>query len=390
MRGGSRARWAAVVALIAIVAAIVIALSVMGPAPRGTLPPDGNSTLPGIGNNGTGGTKPVVNVLATPSALAVMERWTSQYNIEGSSATVQVSYTDKVDDISISVLHTSISSFLAQHSADMAIMGRLPSGGGNFTYAATNSMFLPVSPQAIAIVYNIPAFPDVPSGLEFDPATLDRVLRGNITRWDDPAIKELNPGIDIPGEPITVVHEGEAGSASDLLAHYLNKTAIAWPEGAMPSGSAEGLSALVRQTPYSIGYVDYDHAAQTRMTYAALENSDGQFILPSAASISLAVQNGTATATQQQPLLAANATGAMMPPPVMPVGQHRNGSYPIVGFYYAAHAGDPEAADFVRWIATRGQEVLRDAQFTPLIERAQGNETMADNNNTTKAIEKEE
>ena len=375
MNGG--ARWAVLASIV--VAAIAIAL-LASSAFTGDRTPDGNVTSPeGNSTNGNGPVpRPVASLLSTPSALPVMEKWAAQYNMEAPGS-VQVSYTDDVDYASIGAVHSNISGFLAQHSADMAVMGRLPSGD-SFSYA--NSTFLSVSPQAVAIVYNVPGFPDVPSGLKFDPVTLSAVLRGNITRWDDPAIKELNPGLDIPGEAITIMHEGEAGSASDLLMQYLNGT-VQWPEDATPAGSAESLSALVRQTPYSIGYVDYAYAAQTRMTYAALENSDGEFIMPSHDSIALSIQNGTAV----QPLV-ANATGSM--PPMMPVGQLGNGSYPIVGFYYAAYAGDLEAADFVQWVVTRGQEVLKDTQYPPLYEHAQRSEaTTAATVNSTKIKEEE-
>jgi phosphate transport system substrate-binding protein len=374
MNGG--ARWAVLASIV--VAAIAIAL-MAGFAFTGDRTPDGNVTSPGNSTNGTGTVpRPMASALSTPSALPVMEKWAARYNMEAPGS-VHVSYTDDVDDASIGAVHSNVSGFLAQHSADMAVMGRVPSGD-SFSYA--NSTFLPVSPQAIAIVYNVPGFPDVPSGLKFDPATLSAVLRGNITRWDDPAIKELNPDLDIPGEAIAIVHEGEAGSASDLLMQYLNGT-VQWPEGATPAGSADSLSALVRQTPYAIGYVDYAYATQTRMTYAALENSDGEFIMPSQDSIALSIQNGTAA----QPL-AANATGSM--PPVMPVGQLGNGSYPIVGFYYAVYAGDQEAADFVQWVVTRGQEVLKDAQYPPLYEQTlQRSEATAAMVNSTKIKEEE-
>lgn len=368
----SRAKWTVLAFVVA--AAIVAAISV-GSAYQGRVP-DGNATPPGNNNtNGTGSTpKPVASVMSAPSALPVMERWANQYNAEG-HATAKVGYTDDVDDAAIPIVYSNISGLLSRHSADMAIMGRLPPEMGNFTYAG--STILPVIPQAVAIVYNVPGFPDVPTGLELDPATLHAMLRGNITRWDDPAIKALNPGLDIPGETITIVHEGEAGSASDLLEQYLNAT-VPWPESAVPADSADSLSTLVRQTPYSIGYVDYAYAVQTRMTYAALQNSDGQFIVPSADSISQAVQNGTA----MQPL-SANTTST---PPVMPVGQLGNGSYPIVGFYYAAHDGDPKATDFTNWIATRGQDMLKDAQYPPLYEQAKATEAMV---NSTKIEEGE-
>lgn len=407
-----------VLAVVIAAAAAILAMTLY--QNNGAKAPDtsGTASLPpqqggGMGTNGTGGggqvAKTPLSALSSPSAVPFMEKWVVQYNSEKNLGSVNVNYSDRADDASIPLLYPNLTSFLANHSADLAIASRPVAEKGNFTYAG--SVFLPVSPQAVVVVYNIPALPDVPSGLRFDPDALYSVLSGNATYWDDPAIKSLNPGTNLPHQKIVVVHEGPAGSASDMLARYLasapsnnNNGTIAWPKSSLVADSANSLSAMVRQTPYSIGYVDFAFATQTRMTYASLQNSDGQYLMPSADSIGAAVRNGTTV----DPALVVNnnnnGTGPENPalaiPPTISVGQLGNGSYPVVGFYYAAFperavgnngtmmnetaladGGSKDAAviDLMRWIAgTEGQRVLQDMQYPSVYEQSKDLKAFAD------------
>lgn len=388
------------IALASVIAAAALAAITITFSPTIDQMPNGN--VPG-NTTGTGNTtdnvpirnetatepasdkpKTVINVISSPSAFPFVEKWTAQYNNEENLGIAKVNYSNEVDDVS---MYSNISDFLAHNSADLAITGRVVSASENFTYS--KSPFLPVSPQAIAIVYNIPSFPDIPSGLRLDAPTLAAILGGNITYWDDPKIKTLNPDMNLPNEKITIVHEGKAGSASDLLGRYLfvsNQT-INWPEGSLVGDSADNLSTIVRQTPYSIGYVDFSYAIQTKMTYAALQNSDGEYISPSIDSIDKAIQNGTLI---ERPEVNNDWSGIMsemrsrLLPPTTSIGQLGNGSYPIVGFYYAAFEKDVinretidadnkavAITDLVKWIVNdqQGQKVLQDMQYPSIYEQ---------------------
>lgn len=339
----------AVIAAVGLSAYFLLLYSSGMPPPG---PPNGNGTT----------TKTPLSVLSSPATFPFIERWAAQYNNGRNLGTVQPFYSADADDANIPVLYSNVSSFLTDHSADLAVSGRAVQPSGNFTYAG--SVFLPVSPQAIVIVYNVPGFPDLPSGLKLDAPTLYAVLSGNATHWNDPRIQELNPDVNLPDQPIVVVHERKSGSAIGLLEQYLNST-IAWPESSQAADSPDTLSAAVRQTPFSIGYVDFSNAVQTRMTYAALQNSDGEYIMPSSDSIGRAVQNGT--------IIHEPEDSEMTLPPTVSVGQLGNGSYPVVGFYYvalsdASGAQSPEKAaaslDFARWISgASGQQMLADVQY---------------------------
>lgn len=343
-----------VVAAVAISAYFMMFYASSGMPPPG--PPNGNGTV-------TPPAKTMLSVLSSPATFPFVERWAAQYNNGDNLGTVQPVYSADADDANIPKLYSNVSDFLAGYSADLAIAGRPVQMTGNFTYEG--AVFVPVSPQAVAVVYNVPGFPDVPSGIKLDQPTLYAILSGNATRWNDPRITTLNPDLNLPDEPIVVVHERKAGSASELVERYLNSTVV-WPESSQAAESPDALSAAVRQTPFSIGYVDFSNAVQTRMTFAALQNSDGEYVLPSYDSIGRAVQNGTVVSV-------ANGTETATMPPTTSVGQLGNGSYPVVGFYYVAlsdasgtQSAENAAAsrDFARWIAgADGQQMLADVQY---------------------------
>lgn len=353
-------RKAAALAIVVVAAVAVSAYFMLFYASGGMPPvqPNGNGTVTPP--------KTTLSVLSSPATFPFVERWAAQYNNGDNLGTVQPVYSSDADDANIPILYSNVSSFLAGYSADLAIAGRPVQTTGNFTYAG--SVFVPVGPQAVAVVYNVPGFPDVPSGIKLDAPTLYAILSGNATHWNDPRITALNPDLNLPAEPIVVVHERKADSASELVERYLNST-ITWPESSQAAESPDALSATVRQTPFSIGYVDFSNAVQTRMTFAALQNSDGEYVLPSSDSVGRAVQNGTVV---HEPAV-VNGTETITIPPTTSVGQLGNGSYPIVGFYYVAlsDASDTQNAekaaasrDFARWIAgAGGQQMLADMQY---------------------------
>jgi ABC-type phosphate transport system substrate-binding protein len=352
---------AAIVVPVAVAAAAIVIVALWQSMATG----DGPPPAPGPGGNSTDdGSKVPVNILSSPSAFPFVDKWVAQYNAERNLGTAKADYDHEADE---PFQYQNVTGFLSESGADIAIAGRAPSGWGNET------VLMPVSPQAIAVAYNVPGLPDVPSGLRLDQPTLAAIFSGNITQWDDPRIKDKNPDTALPAEKIVVVHEGRAGSPSDLLAQYLGNDTV-WAADSLVADSPEGLSATVRQTPYSVGYIDFSYAIQTRMTYAALANSDGEYVLPSLDSIGRAVQNGTFVQSNSTDLSFAPSTS---------VGRLGAGSYPIVGFYYAVLdgrelvPGTPEhekaaaALDFANWAAgPAGQQILVDMQYPWIYDRS--------------------
>ena len=130
-----------------------------------------------------------------------------------------------------------------------------------------------------------------PGELVFDGDTLANIYLGKITKWDDPAIKKLNPNVKLPTDAITVVRRSDGSGTTFNFTDYLSKvspewktkvgsgTAVEWPTGVGAKGN-EGVSGNIGQTKNSIGYVEYAYAKQNKLTYAALVNKGGKTVQP--------------------------------------------------------------------------------------------------------------
>jgi phosphate transport system substrate-binding protein len=128
---------------------------------------------------------------------------------------------------------------------------------------------------------------------------LGDIYLGKVTRWSDPAIRALNPGLALPDAIISPIRRADGSGTSFIFTNYLSKvnpdwkarvgegTAVNWPMGAGGKGN-EGVAAFVGRLPNSIGYVEYAYVKQNRMKYALLQNAAGQFVQPDAASFQAA------------------------------------------------------------------------------------------------------
>jgi phosphate transport system substrate-binding protein len=130
-----------------------------------------------------------------------------------------------------------------------------------------------------------------PGQIKLTGQVLGDVYLGKITRWNDPALTALNPGVPLPDAAISVVRRADGSGTSFIFTNYLSKvnaewkakvgegTAVNWPTGAGGKGN-EGVSAFIQRLPNSIGYVEYAYVKQNKMTYTLLKNKDGQFAAP--------------------------------------------------------------------------------------------------------------
>jgi phosphate transport system substrate-binding protein len=331
---------AIIAVVIAAIAAIGLGIALLQPRPE--VPPDGDG-----GTIIANGTEPeIVNVASARSAFPFVQRWVSQYNNDKSAVgSIEIGY------------------YLEGPTApsDLVIVG-------DIRHAASGSHIIPVSAQAVAIVYNVPGFPDIPSGVKLNASLLSSILNGTITQWNDPAIKDLNQGLNLPAERIIVVHENGNSSSLALLERYLS-TDIRWPANSLSVQGPDEVASTVRRTPYSIGYVDFSYATQTRMTFAAVANPHGEYVLPSADSIGQAVNSS---------MKVQNVTGqaAALTPPSIDASMLGNSSYPLTGLYYASLPGNTSNATlaFVEWMIDGGQQTLSEVQYPSIY---QDNEPLA-------------
>lgn len=130
-----------------------------------------------------------------------------------------------------------------------------------------------------------------PGQLKLNGQVLGDIFLGKITKWDDAAIKVLNPTLALPSDVISPVRRADGSGTSFIFTNYLSKvnaewkskvgegTAVNWPVGAGGKGN-EGVAAFVNRLPNSIGYVEYAYVKQNKMTFAVMQNANGVFVSP--------------------------------------------------------------------------------------------------------------
>jgi phosphate transport system substrate-binding protein len=138
-----------------------------------------------------------------------------------------------------------------------------------------------------------------PGQIKLTGQALGDIYLGKITKWNDPALTALNPGVPLPDAAIAVVRRADGSGTSFIFTNYLSKvnpewkskvgegTAVNWPTGAGGKGN-EGVSAFVQRLPNSIGYVEYAYAKQNKMSHVLLRNMEGNFVAPDDANFKAA------------------------------------------------------------------------------------------------------
>lgn len=142
-----------------------------------------------------------------------------------------------------------------------------------------------------------------PGSLKLDAATLCGILMGDITSWDDAAIKAINPGLNLPTKKVTVVRRSDGSGTTAIFTGYLAKTcpawkdsvgagkAVKWPVGLGGKGN-EGVANYVKRVKNSIGYVEFAYAKQNKLSHVQLKNSAGNFVEPGIESFKAAGASG--------------------------------------------------------------------------------------------------
>ena len=158
----------------------------------------------------------------------------------------------------------------------------------------------PMVMGGVVMVINLPALK--PGQLKLDGKTIAGMYLGTIAKWDDPAIKALNPDLSLPSKPIATVHRSDGSGTNFIFTHYLSSvdpgfrdkvgenTSVEFPGGLGGKGN-EGVAALTGRTDGAIGYVEYAYALQNKMTYTQLRNQDGAVVPPDSKSFQAAAAN---------------------------------------------------------------------------------------------------
>jgi phosphate transport system substrate-binding protein len=203
-----------------------------------------------------------------------------------------------------------------------------------------------------------------------DGDTLAKIYLGTITKWDDAAIKKLNPSLKLPSDAITVVRRSDGSGTTFNFTDYLSKvspdwkskvgsgTAVEWPVGVGAKGN-EGVSGNIGQTKSAIGYVEYAYAKQNKLTYTALVNKAGKTVQPTTEAFQAAASNADW----------ANAPGYYL----ILTDQPGDKSWPIVASTFILMHKDPadkaasaEAVKFFGWAFAKGGKMAEELDYIPM------------------------
>ena len=220
---------------------------------------------------------------------------------------------------------------------------------------------------AVVPTYNLPG---VNQSLNFTPAALAGIYLGKIAHWNDPALTGPNPGVNLPNHPLVTVHRADGSGTTFVWTDYLSKvsldwkkrvgsnTSVNWPVGLGGKGN-EGVAGLVKQTPYSIGYVELIYAIQTGLVYGSVENSAGRTIKADLASVTAAASGAAGEMQRDVRISITNAPGAT--------------AYPICSFTYLLIPSKIDDAakrdtlkNFLHWMLTSGQDEVESLDYARL------------------------
>ncbi len=225
-----------------------------------------------------------------------------------------------------------------------------------------------------ALVVNLRGI--APGQLVLDGAVLANIYMGKITRWNDPAIKKLNPSVNLPDLAIAVVHRSDGSGTTFIFTNYLSKvsqdwasnfgaaTSVDWPTGIGAKGN-EGVAGNVAQTAGSIGYVEYAYAQQNHMTYTKMQNRDGAIVAPTLDTFRAAAAGADWPAASGQGfnMVMVNQPGAQ--------------AWPITGATWVIMYKQPsdaaasaEVLKFFKWAFQNGGDAARALSYVPLPDNA--------------------
>lgn len=206
--------------------------------------------------------------------------------------------------------------------------------------------------------------------LKLTGSLLADIYLGKVSKWDDPAIAKLNPGLKLPDAKITAVHRSDGSGTTFNFTHYLSQVSPAWKAGPSEGTSVnwnggvggkgnEGVAAYVNQIPNSIGYVEYAYVLQNNMAWAYVQNAAGNYVAPSADSFQAAAASADWANTKDFYLVMTNAPGAQ--------------AYPITASTFILMPRQPKkqavsdaTLAFFKWALENGQPQANKLDYVPL------------------------
>jgi phosphate transport system substrate-binding protein len=219
---------------------------------------------------------------------------------------------------------------------------------------------------AITMGYNIPNV----KSIKLSRAAIAEIALGNIKYWDNELITTTNPNINLPHKKLTFVHRSDGSGTTYNFTYYLSKSnsqwkkqfgakkSLNWPGDHHIGGNKNtGVASLIKQTPYSVGYIDYADAAHNNIAMATVQNKEGYFIKPELKAFQAAASKASLKPKRDFYAVIADPSG--------------KNSYPIVAATFILlpkekTATNKKVTDFYSWSYKNGQDIAKDLGFVPL------------------------
>ena len=213
-------------------------------------------------------------------------KWASEYN---KATGVKINYQSVGSGAGIKQIEAKTVTFGA---SDMPLTDEKLAASGLFQFPTVIGGVVPV--------INVSGI--TPGQMKLTGTLIADIFLGKITKWDDSAIKALNPTLALPDQAITVVRRADGSGTTFIWTNYLSKvskefkdtigegTAVNWKVGAGGKGN-EGVAAMVRQLPGTLGYVEFAYVKQTKMNWVNVQNSAGTWVAPTEDAFKAAAAN---------------------------------------------------------------------------------------------------
>jgi len=235
--------------------------------------------------------------------------------------------------------------------------------------APAKILHIPTTAGAVVLTYNIPELKGK-EPLRLTPEIISKIYLGKIKKWNDKLIQTENPNVSLPDKNIVVARRSDGSGTTFIFTDYLCEisaewknrvgkgTSVNWPVGLGGKGN-EGVAGIVKNTPYSIGYVEISYAIQNNLDYAIVKNKDGYYVKPTIESITAAIEDKAKNMPDDYRVSIVNAGG--------------KNSYPISGFTWILvyqKQKDPVRGEklvkFLKWALTDGQKYCAELHYAPL------------------------
>jgi phosphate transport system substrate-binding protein len=226
----------------------------------------------------------------------------------------------------------------------------------------------PLVMGGVVPVVNLPGI--APNQMKLNGEVLAELFLGSVTKWNDPKIAKLNPGVMLPDVEVTVIHRADGSGTTWIFTNYLDKVSkawhskvgtdksVSWPVGLGGKGN-EGVASYVKQVPGGLGYVEYAYAKQNKMTTIQLQNRDGNWLAPTLQSFQAAAANADWAKADHYYLVLTDQPG--------------KDSWPIAGasfiIIYKNHKDAEQAKamlKFFDWCLRNGGKMAEDLDYVPV------------------------